>query len=592
MVQNHTAQNPPKQVAIDNMPETVLAELWQAYCEDASDCVLAASVPVRDETGPIQWDVSGIDHLGLRGIVRQIYKAPGRAPVDTVWIRNYPGLRAAIPERGLVRRPGYRGGDRRISDCALVREFSLTILGRGRGLRDRGRALIAELCEARCLGVRYFTRKDGVHQAPPRFTAAERAAITRNRLTSTQWRILETLAFARGNLSKLGLWGSSDEWGRVFGCTGRTIRRAMADLEQLGIAWRQYTPTDGTEGRRVDQAANMIVPGPQWMRIDGLFTGDDKAEALEHWGDVARMRSAETRRRVQYARQIRVARANGEPIPVPPGGYPLSFEEWVGERLQASAVVGSVRHRLEVLESDAREVSTEDARAISTGDATPLEAYSDGQDKRRDSRDTLAMTRRGVMEPVTVDALLRTPDAIESLRSMDAKALARVAERAADAGVKRPVYSSRRADKLSAPSQAMRVGQKGGPAHANGPRVAALRDALAKRFGVRIVKPRGWGDWGDGGDIDTTHEPPIPTQAPLRLDPTERVSKENTRSTPRPSEAIASDAAPQNRESERIASVDNAPKLGSEDMERMLRESSSFFLAPNPGPQNKRDKKS
>lgn len=531
MVANDTAQPNPTQPGLDNQPQSVLAELWRAYQDDVGACVSAAS-PVRDEAEPVRWDCTGIDHLGLRAIVRVWHTTPA-APVETIWLKNYPGLRAAIPARGLTRRPGF-DGDRTIGDDKLCREFVLTIHGRGRGLRERGRAIVRELCEARSLGARFFERKDAAHSSPERFTPAQRSALTRNKLSATQWRILETLAFARGKMGKLGLWGDCETWGRIFGCDERTVRRSMAGLEALGLAWRHYTPTEGTAGRRVDQAPNLILPGPTWLRVDVLWTGsgDALANAHDHWGDVHRKRNAEHRRRQQHVRAVRRAHAAGEPVPVPPGGYPLEFEDWAAERLRAADTVAGVGERVETLDRRAAEIATTDAQAIAKGDVTPLTAFTAGQERREVERYALAERRREAMQGTDANAMTHTKDDLSPLRGLNRTELYQVGQRAKRSPDPESLYSRKWADNLAVPPQAVRPGQKGEPAHADGSRVVALRDALARRFGTGVCKDRGWGDWGDGGDMESPHKDPEPISAPLSRNRVEQASERQSQSAP------------------------------------------------------------
>lgn len=523
MVNHNTAPTAPTQAPPGAPSQEQLAELWDEYTKDASVCVAAASRPVLDDPEPIGWDATGIDHLGLRRIVRAVHQSDAGI-VETIWIKNYPGLRAAIPARGLTRRPGFAGGDRRIGDDDLCQKFTLAIHGRGRGMRDRGLALVRELCEARCLGVGYFERKDAVNESPARFTPAERAAITRNPLSGTQWRILEYLAFARGRMGKLGLWGPSANWGRIFGVDEKTIRRAMAGLESLSLAWRHYTPCEGTGGRRVDQGPNLLLPGPAWLRVDAMWTGDDDGGVVrEHWGDVARMRNCEQRERDNHRRACRRAQAAGESLPVPRGGYPLEFETWARERIGADATLRGVKDRLELLDARSGDVPASDAQAIATGQRSPIEAYELGQENRNAARDALAGERKTTMSPTTPEALDRSSGAVEAIRAVPDSELHQVAGCAKVASVNQALYSRKGADILPAPSQAKSFGHKGGGADASPPPVASLvadlRRSLTSRFGDAI-KPRDWRSTGDRERWGTErvlqgHTPPAPGLARL-----------------------------------------------------------------------------
>lgn len=443
-----------------NLSPVELRGLWLRYTDHVADCD-ALPGPCRDDGDPPEWDASGLDHLGLRRIVRMT----NHEGVETIWLRNFPGLRTALPKCGLDRR-NIAGGDASISDDRLLREFTLTILGRGRGLRGRGLQLVREVCEARSLGSYYFDRRDATHITPHTFSPAERAAVTRARLSDLQWKILETIAFARRG-GKLGLYGPGESWARVWHKTDRAIRMAMVGLETLGLAWRHYTPTEGTGDRKCDQSCNLIIPGPAWMaRADELFTGTDarKAELREHWGNVARMRAAEVRTWQRYRRNVRRAREHGKAMPCPPGSLGLTFGVWARETLAAADRLAIVREQLDAAALVARRGVDADAKDIASGERSAIDVYLDSA-RRDDAIDHSHRLRADAMTSTTACALECSFTQLDPLRGLDDPALEQ-AGIDAKAAAEAPIEKNWAEVSAVPPEPERNQGKRKGPAHA------------------------------------------------------------------------------------------------------------------------------
>lgn len=452
MLAEHTAVPSAPQdrsVSLSDLPDLELARLWAQYSAHVAELEDCALSPALSEIEPMSWDARGIDHLGLRGIQRMQHNGQ-----ETLWVRNFPGLRTALPDWALHRRR-VEGGLPGLDDLELLEEFTLTLLGRGRGLRERGKAVITELTEARCLTPEYFDGKSGSHRFPYRLTPVEQAALTDHRLTNTEVKLLELMALARRQ-GKLGLFGPGWKWGELLGVSDRTIRLAMARLEELGLLWRHYTPTEGTDGRIVDQAANMILPGPEWVRVDGLFAPKGAVETTElkrlqdHWATVYRKRRALKRTLDRYKALLRKAERSGEPPPLPPGGIAVSFGDWAAERLASEARLDTMRLRIDALSREADAVVGACADAIVEGDESLAEVYEERREERDAARAQAANAIGEVLEETSLEVLEAETDELALVRGKTGEELEELGREAKKAHL--VLLNSNRAEEIADPS--------------------------------------------------------------------------------------------------------------------------------------------
>ena len=373
----------------------------------------------------LEWSPAGVKMPTLRKVQRQEHR--GRA---SCFIVNYPGLISALPAKSLRRRPK-KTGLSGIPDEQIAKELSIASAMRGRGLSDRAVTVVEEFL-ARCGTAKYWLCKNNAGRVPV-MSRAELAMLTDVALTPIARGVLGMLRGARRS-RRWGLVYTNAQIGLALGCDESTVRRAMRDLEDSGIAWRLVMWRPGVGPRPVDQDANVLIPGPQWMAtVDAAVTGNDAdRERLVQDGSTIHCK----RRKIdadhkRFRRRMHKARHDGEPVPDPPGSVPLSFDAWWEAKALGETEIAAIREQIEGIERKFVRIEDDDARRLAAGELSVTQVLEREGDRER-ARAEIRATRATAMETTTAERLGAAP---LDMRAADGPAVRAQAERAHKAGL-------------------------------------------------------------------------------------------------------------------------------------------------------------